>query len=306
MTEQSQQADGDGMAPVGTMTEAGLNGSDPDQAVAIAEVGDAPESAEGSVSEAVASESGDAAPDDGTAFLAELTRSMQAAAGAERKRVEDDIERRRTAHLETIAARRESEATKMRELAAEDLKAIDDWAESERQRIGRERDEKAAALQVDLDTSLTEHGATIDREIAGVEAAVAAYRSETDAFFAGLDTETDPVEIARQAGRRPRFPDLATIPPAEAASQEPPAVGVMESPADADPADAWARWNEASTDAIADTTAAPEGTAGEESPTPETAGAEAVATVQPSGGSLLQSVTTYRPFARVSGQRREE
>jgi len=306
MTEQSQQADGDGMAPAGTITEAGLNGTDPDQAVAIADAIDVPESAEGDVSEAVASESGDAAADDGTAFLAELTRSMQAAAGAERKRVEDDTERRRTAHLETIAARRESEATKMRELAAEDLKAIDDWAESERQRIGRERDEKAAALQEDLETSLTQHGATIDREIAGVEAAVAAYRDETDAFFAGLDTETDPVEIARQAGRRPRFPDLAAAPPADAAAQEPPAVGVMESPADADPADAWARWNEASTEAVAETTAAPDGTADEGSPAPEAAGVEPVATVQPSGGSLLQSVTTYRPFARVSGQRREE
>ena len=52
--------------------------------------------------------------------------------------------------------------------------------------------------------------------------------------------------------------------------------------------------------------AAPEGTADEKSPAPEAAGVEAVATVQPSGGSLLQSVTTYRPFARVSGQRREE
>jgi hypothetical protein len=306
MTEQSLPTDGDGMAPVGTLTEAGLNGMDPDQAGAIAEARDTPEPTEGDVPEAPASGSGDVAADDGTAFLAELTRSMQAAAGAERKRVEDDTERRRNAHLETIAARRESEVSKMRELAAEDLKAIDDWAESERQRIGRERDEKAAALQEDLETSLTEHGATIDREIAGVEAAVAAYRAETDAFFAGLDTETDPVEIARQAGRRPRFPDLATIPPAEAASQEPPAVGVMESPADADPADAWARWNEASTEAVAETTAAPEGTPGEDSPIPETAGAEAVATVQPSGGSLLQSVTTYRPFARVSGQRREE
>jgi len=47
-------------------------------------------------------------------------------------------------------------------------------------------------------------------------------------------------------------------------------------------------------------------TADESSPAPEAAGVEAVATVQPSGGSLLQSVTTYRPFARVSGQRREE
>ena len=82
MTEQSQPTDGDGMAPVGTLTEAGLNGTDPDQAGAIAEADDAPEPAEGDVSEAVASESGDAAADDGTAFLAELTRSMQAAAGA--------------------------------------------------------------------------------------------------------------------------------------------------------------------------------------------------------------------------------
>jgi hypothetical protein len=303
MTDESQQADGDGMATGETMTDAGSNGTDPDQAVATAEPVDVAESAS---PDADQPEPAPESADDGTAFLAELTRSMQAAAGAERKRVEDDTDRRRTAHLATIGARRESEATKMRELAAEDLKAIDDWAESERQRIGRERDEKAAALQEDLETSLAEHGKTIDREIAAVEAAVATYRAETDTFFAGLDTETDPVEIARQAGRRPRFPDLASIPAVGAESEEPAAVGVMESPTEADPADAWARWNESSTDAVAAPTAVPDGTAGENAPAPEPAGVEAASTVQPSGGSLLQSVTTYRPFARVSGQHREE
>jgi hypothetical protein len=195
----------------------------------------------------------------------------------------------------------------MRELAAEDLKAIDDWAESERQRIGRERDEKAAALQEDLETSLTEHGATIDREIAGVEAAGRRV-SRRDRRVLRRARHGDRPRRDRPAGRPPAaLPGSRRGTPGRRGgrrSHRP--VAVMESPADADPADAWARWNEASTEAVAETTAAPDGTADEGSPAPEAAGVEPVATVQPSGGSLLQSVTTYRPFARVSGQRREE
>jgi hypothetical protein len=313
MSDESQQSDADGMASgVAPADSFSSNGSYPDAAVGIAEPAELPESATAGEAEPIEmtaeatddvldeqtadgteSAISEAAPDDGAAFLAELTRAMQATAGVERKRLEEDAERRRETHLEAIRARRESEAGKMRELAADDLKAIDDWAEEERQRISQEREQRAAALQEDLETSLAEHGSKIDREIDAVDAAIVAYRTEVDAFFAELDKETDPVEIARHAGRRPSFPDLDAVSAAEsgtpAAEPGQAAVGVMAPQTAGDLADAWSRWNETA----ARVGVAADGTAGE--------GAAPAPT-----GSLLQSVPVNRPFANLSGERHEE
>ena len=177
--------------------------------------------------------SADAAPadgtaDDGTAFLSELVKAMQTTAAAERTRITRDTDRRREAHLAKVQARREAESATMLSLADTDLKTIERWSDDERERIQAEHERRAAALRADLETSLAEHGAKIDREIEGVETAIATYRSETDAFFATLDHETDPVAIARHASQRPVFPVLDVIgvdavaasSPAEATSAE--------------------------------------------------------------------------------------
>jgi hypothetical protein len=146
--------------------------------------------------------------DDPGAFLSELVRAMQTTAGTERARIAEQTDRRREENLAAIQARRDAEAQKMRDLADDDLKAIDAWAEDERQRIQVERERRAGALSDDLQKSLAEHGARIESEIEGVEAAIATYRVEVDAFFVVLDGETDPVAIAQHASRRPVFPDL--------------------------------------------------------------------------------------------------
>src|SRR6266850_7607588 len=101
-------------------------------------------------------------PDDNTAFLAELARAMKSTVAVERTRITQDADRRRDAHLAGIHARRESESARMRELAGDDLKAIDTWAEHERERIRHERERRAAGVRRDLETSLAEHGAKID------------------------------------------------------------------------------------------------------------------------------------------------
>ena len=146
--------------------------------------------------------------DDPGAFLSELVRAMQTTATTERARIAEQTDRRCEEHLAAIHARREAEAQKMRDLADDDLKAIDTWAEDERQRIQLERERRAGALSDDLQKSLAEHGARIDGEIEGVEAAIATYRMQVDAFFVVLDGETDPVAIAQHASRRPVCPDL--------------------------------------------------------------------------------------------------
>ena len=187
-----------------------LNGADPGDA---AEAPDA--SAEGTAVEQVGEPGSEPASeperaDDGAAFVNELVRAMQTTASAERARTGEDTERRRQGHIDEVRTRETAQADKIRELAADDLKAIETWAEGEMQRIQAERKRRATDLNNDLETSLSEHHALIDREIAGVEAAIAAYRIEVDTFFDGLVQQSDPVLIAQQAARRPVFPSLDT------------------------------------------------------------------------------------------------
>jgi hypothetical protein len=141
-------------------------------------------------------------------FLARLADAMRQTADAERARIGEDIDRRRAEHLAAIGTRRESEVARMRELASDDRKGIELWASQERQRIQKERDERLAAVEADLATSLDEHGKTVDAEIEQVESAISAHRAEVDSFFASLGSESDPVRIAQIAGQRPTFPDL--------------------------------------------------------------------------------------------------
>jgi hypothetical protein len=151
------------------------------------------------------------AADDGTLFLSNLAKAMKDAAIAERARLTADTDQRRDAHLASINARRESEAGRIKELAAEDRKGIEAWVADEQKRIEAERVRRTTALETDLETSLAEHGTKIDREIERVEAAITVYRSDVDAYFQRLEGDDDPVQIAQQAGRRPAFPDLDTI-----------------------------------------------------------------------------------------------
>jgi hypothetical protein len=227
-----------------------------------------PDASDGVAVETAATEDGETvtatatAPssDDAAAFLSQLVLAMQTTAGAERNRIAADTDRRRDEHLAAIQSRREAEAQKMRELAADDLKAIDGWAEEERQRIHAERERRATDLDVDLEKSLAEHGAKVDREVEVVEAAISAYRIDVDAFFAVLEHETDPVVIAQHAGRRPVFPALdqvvvAAAPVADATGDtpsadavidpaaEPAPVAVMDSNPGSKLASSFAKWN---------------------------------------------------------------
>jgi hypothetical protein len=155
----------------------------------------------------------DATADDSSAFLADLARVMQAAAGAERIRTAEESERRRAAHLELIRARETSGADELRVAAEGDIKAIDSWADTEIERIQSERERRTVSRRAELSQRLDDHRLLIGREVDAVEAAIAAYRAEVEAYFVRLDAEEDPVAIAKAAGSRPTFPDLDTIGP---------------------------------------------------------------------------------------------
>jgi hypothetical protein len=288
--------------------------------------------ADDGVAAAAAADEGSAAQasaDEGPELLVELARVMQETVARQRVRIVEDAERRRLAHIEQVRAREASEADRMRELAAEDMKAIEAWADGERQRIQLERHRRATELHEDLDLSLAEHRAKIEREIEGVDKAIAAYRAEVDAFFEGLDRETDVVQIAQHAAWRPVFPTLDAIaepvavpatetpkaetsttdvpPPgsddngasgtaAGAGTSEPTVVGVMDPAAPAEPAESWTATPEASPEPVPVEASGDSDQGGEAhepaEPVAATAGASHSAV-----SSLFESVQVLRPMA---------
>jgi hypothetical protein len=253
---------------------------------------------------------GSDAADDGSAFMAELVRSMQAAAGLERARISDDIERRRRDHIDQIQARRASEAGRMRELAEEDTQAIEAWVEEETTRIRLERERRTSAVREDLDLSLAEHGSKIDREIEGVETAIARHRAEVEAFFDDLDRATDPVQIAQQAAHRPVFPALDPVAASDAdeaptdadltdeRATEPILVGVMDTDAAAELVESWA----ATPETIPEPVPArafddiDQGSA-QDVAVPERAEPVTASMSASHGGSLFESVVVHRPMS---------
>ncbi len=174
-----------------------------------------------------------APPEDGPAFLAKLARAMHTTVTRERARIDEDVERRRSAHLQVVRDRAAADEERIRALAADDMMSIEAWAEGEMRRLKLEREQKERELNDDLEVSLKDLGAKTDREIASAEAAIAAYRAEAETFFADLDRETDPVQIARQASRHPAFPSLDVIPDVAAdavTADRSGAIGVMGVP----------------------------------------------------------------------------
>jgi hypothetical protein len=186
---------------------------------------------------------------DGGTFLTDLAKAMQTTAAAEQARDTEFTEQRRKAHLDSIRAREAIEAEDVRELAKDDVKGIDAWSDGEIKRIKLERERRIASRREQLQIRLEEHRAVVAREVDAVEAAIANYRTEIERFFFRLGSETDPVEIARQAGTRPAFPALEQIGPdtAQAATPYPatgydagPTDGTQDQPADQDQAATYA------------------------------------------------------------------
>ena len=291
------------------------------------------------VAAATSDEGAGASADEGSVFVAQLVQAMQTTAALERVRVGEDIERRRQAHIELVRTRQATEADRMRDLANDDLKSIQEWADGETSRIQLERERRATELQKDLETSLVEHGAKIDREIEGVEMAIATYRAHVDAFFEGLDRETDPILIAQQAASRPMFPSLDALvetvsaapaetpetaetaaaaksssdaePPAPAGdvgsgtatptegASEPPWVAVMDPEAEAVPVESWA----APADSVPVATGAPEeADQGGTAREPGDPVAVPVGQINDGNTSLFESIAVLRPMAWLRQQ----
>src|SRR5436190_2981595 len=112
-------------------------------------------------------------PVDETAdFLKRLARSMQAVARAQRTRIAAEVDLRRVARLAELRDGRRAEALRLRQLAAENRRAIDAWAESAKRRITNERERRKAELESDLKRSLREENRRVARRVKDFEAVI--------------------------------------------------------------------------------------------------------------------------------------
>jgi hypothetical protein len=293
-----------------------------DPAATPAEAEATPAEAEATPAEAAMTAAEAVEGDDQGAFLAELVRTIRATAEVERARIAEDTQRRRQSHVDGIGARRASETDRMRELADEDIKAIDVWVESETKRIELERERRVAALNEDLEVSLAEHRSRIDAEIEAVESAVATYQAEIESFFTNLEGETDLVSIARRAAQRPAFPSLdavseaaakgaandpataggetagGSVAPGNAAPAAAP-VGVMAPQSESDPALAWPA-------PIAGAADEPVATSGDVESAQAATQSEPVAAAVGTGSDPLGRLLEPKPAQRPSGWPRRD
>ncbi|HET7027317.1 MAG TPA: hypothetical protein VFI28_06470 [Candidatus Limnocylindrales bacterium] len=158
-------------------------------------------------------------------FLADLTKAMQAAAGAEREETLELFRLEAKSVVETIHGRSATEADELRKRADDDVASIREWSKQEIARIREETDRRITARKSDLTDEIDDHAARIEREIERVHALVGEYEGEMEAFFEALLAETDPTRFAALAASMPEPPAF------DAASGGPPkAVATASSP----------------------------------------------------------------------------
>ena len=184
-------------------------------------------------------------------FLSELANAMRATAERERETIAARVAEDAAGHIEKVRARAAIETEELKRLAEEDVDHIQDWAKSETERIRAEADDKITDRRSSLDDYLKQHDAIIEREIEGVDAAVAEYGTTLDGFFAELSAAGDPAAIVARAEALPPAPDLDQVRATARAS----AVAMFaepEEPVQAAAATEAATETEADTDAVAE------------------------------------------------------
>jgi hypothetical protein len=141
-------------------------------------------------------------------FLADLVRAMRSTAEENRDGLVESLLAEGKTSVEQIHARSAEEVDGLRRVADEDVAGIKDWSKAEIARIRTETEERIAERKQELELSLEGHAALIEREIEHVQARIAEYEAEMDAFFARLEAIDDPSEFASVAAEMPEPPSL--------------------------------------------------------------------------------------------------
>jgi hypothetical protein len=133
---------------------------------------------------------------------------MHEAARSYRTRLAEELQLRRVAVVTGIRDERRAEAVRAREAAAQSSQAVDAWAATAQRQIKSERQRRKVEIAAELRRTLRVQNQQVERRVKGIEAALAAYFAELEAFFEAIAQERDPVTIAQRARRPPAFPVL--------------------------------------------------------------------------------------------------
>lgn len=147
-------------------------------------------------------------PDDDADFPKCFVPAMHEAARSYQARLAEEFQLRRVAVMTGIRDDRRAEALRARKAAAQNRRAVDAWAATVQRQIKSERQRRKVEIAADLRRTLREQNQQVERRVKGIEATLAAYRAELDAFFDAIAQERDPVTIAQRARRPPAFPVL--------------------------------------------------------------------------------------------------
>ena len=141
-------------------------------------------------------------------LLADLVRAMRSTAEESRTGLVDSLRNEGNTSVERIHARSAEEVEGLRRVADEDVVGIKDWSKAEIARIRAETEERISERKQELELSLEGHAALIEREVEHVQARIAEYEAEMDAFFVRLEEIEDPSEFGAVAGEMPEPPSL--------------------------------------------------------------------------------------------------
>jgi hypothetical protein len=141
-------------------------------------------------------------------LLADLVRAMRSTAEESRSSLLESMRTEGTGSVERIHTRSAEEVDGLRRVADEDIAGIKDWSKVEIARIRTETEERIAERKQELELSLEGHAALIEREIEHVQARIAEYEAEMDAFFVRLEEIDDPSEFGSVAAEMPEPPSL--------------------------------------------------------------------------------------------------
>ena len=121
-----------------------------------------------------------------------------------------------------IRDERRAEAVTARKAAAQNRRAVDAWAATAQRQIKTERQRRKVEIQADLRRTLRVQNQKAEQRVKDIEAALAAYGAEVEAFFDAIERERDPLTIAQRARQTPAFPAL-DVPTSTDEPKRPPA-----------------------------------------------------------------------------------
>src|SRR5438093_11216615 len=133
---------------------------------------------------------------------------------------------------EELKARDTARIAELREKAEGEIAGTGEWEAAEIERVREEAVFRVEARRRQLEEQLAEMSATVESEVASIQARVAGYESEIGAFFGQLSEISEPAAFAAAAKRMPHPPSLDE-PPAPALPAVLPVAGetATESPA---------------------------------------------------------------------------